>query len=113
VPWTPITRHGEVTPDILLVLPITETTSSSTNLAEILSEAGSGTIAHKNKKRITAGTYSTHFLFLSPQIMNSSGMVPTKTSVVQFATVSLQEKAFAIKNVVDSTEKASAKYLLT
>jgi hypothetical protein len=106
VPWTPITRHGEVTPDILLVLPITETTSSSTNLAEILSEAGSGTIAHKNKKRITAGTYSTHFLFLSPQIMNSSGMVP-------FATVSLQKKAFVIKNVVDSTEKASAKYLLT
>ena len=28
-----------------------------TNLAEIFIEASSGTIAHKNKKRITAGTH--------------------------------------------------------
>jgi hypothetical protein len=31
-----------------------------TNLAEIFSEARSGTIAHKNKKRITAVTHTTN-----------------------------------------------------
>jgi len=36
------------------------TTFRKTNLAEIFSEARSGTIAHKNKKRITAGTHSDH-----------------------------------------------------
>jgi len=30
---------------------------TKTNLAEIFSEARSGTIAHKNKKRITAGSH--------------------------------------------------------
>jgi predicted nucleic acid-binding Zn ribbon protein len=33
------------------------TTLRKTNLAEIFSEARSGTIAHKNKKRITAVTH--------------------------------------------------------
>jgi len=36
--------------------PFTAQLLRKTNLAEIFSEARSGTIAHKNQKRITAGT---------------------------------------------------------